>query len=73
MEKLCEEIEAARGAIKRATALVKGSKNAELEIWQILQILKDEAGDLVFEYENHHRLPGAGVSRRQMGGRSSSE
>jgi hypothetical protein len=66
MEKMREEIEAARGAIKRAAALVKGSKSAEAEIWQLLQKLEDEARDLTFEYETHHRLPGAAISRSQM-------
>jgi hypothetical protein len=66
MEKMREEIEAARGAIKRAAALVKGSKAAEAEIWQLLQKLEDETRDLTFEYETHHRLPGAAISRSQM-------
>ena len=64
MEKMREEIEAARGAIKRAAALVKGSKAAEAEIWQLLQKLEDEARDLTFEYETHHRLPGAATTEK---------
>ena len=66
MEKMREEIEAARGAIKRAAALVMGSKAAEAEIWQLLQKLEDEARDLTSEYETHHRLPGAAISRSRM-------
>jgi len=73
MEKLREEIEAARRAIKRATVLVKGSKNAEVESWQLLEKLLYEARDLVFEYEKHHHLPGAPVSQNRMRGRSSAD
>jgi hypothetical protein len=73
METLRQEIENARAAVNRAAGLVKGSKNAEVESWQLLEKLLDEARDLVFEYEKHHLLPGAPVSQSRMRGRSSAD
>jgi hypothetical protein len=46
MEKLRQEIENARAAVNRAVGLVKGSKNSEVESWQLLEKLLDEARDL---------------------------
>jgi hypothetical protein len=73
METLRQEIENARAAVNRAAGLVKGSKNAEVESWQLLEKLLYEARDLVFEYEKHHHLPGAPVSQNRMRGRSSAD
>jgi hypothetical protein len=73
METLRQEIENARAAVNRAVGLVKGSKKSEVESWQLLEKLLDEARDLVFEYEKHHLLPGAPVSQSRMRGRSSAD